>query len=55
VNVFQVNFVFPLTFILLRKTCIINVIKHICKYCVHMFVNGKNIPVETIPGIGERG
>jgi hypothetical protein len=23
-----------------------------CKYCVHMYVNGKMIPVETIPGMG---
>jgi hypothetical protein len=23
-----------------------------CKYCLHMFANGKMIPVETIPGIG---
>jgi hypothetical protein len=26
-----------------------------CKYCVHMYVNGKMIPVETVPGIGGRG
>jgi hypothetical protein len=25
-----------------------------CKYCVCMYVNGKMIPVETIPGMGER-
>jgi hypothetical protein len=25
-----------------------------CKYCPHMFVNGKMRPVETIPGIGGR-
>jgi hypothetical protein len=24
-----------------------------CKYCAHMYVNGKLRPVETIPGIGE--
>jgi hypothetical protein len=24
-----------------------------CKYCVHMYVNGKMIPVETIPGMRE--
>jgi hypothetical protein len=23
------------------------------KYCVHMYVNGKMIPVETIPGMRE--
>jgi hypothetical protein len=23
-----------------------------CKYCVHMFVNGKMRPIETIPGMG---
>jgi hypothetical protein len=23
-----------------------------CKYCVHMYVNGKMRPVETIPGLG---
>jgi hypothetical protein len=23
-----------------------------CKYCVHMYVNGKMTPVETIPGMG---
>jgi hypothetical protein len=23
------------------------------KYCVHMYVNGKMIPVETIPGMGK--
>jgi hypothetical protein len=23
-----------------------------CKYCVHMYVNGKIIPVETIPRMG---
>jgi hypothetical protein len=23
-----------------------------CKYCVHMYVNGKRRPVETIPGVG---
>lgn len=26
-----------------------------CKFCVHMHGNGKIIPVETIPGMGERG
>jgi hypothetical protein len=26
----------------------------LCKYCVHMYVNGK-IPVETIPGMGREG
>jgi hypothetical protein len=25
-----------------------------CKYCVHMYVNGKMRPVETILGIGGR-
>jgi hypothetical protein len=25
-----------------------------CKYCVHMYVNGKMRPVETIQGLGER-
>jgi hypothetical protein len=24
-----------------------------CKYCVHMHVNGKMRPVETVPGMGE--
>jgi hypothetical protein len=24
----------------------------LCKYCVHMHVNGKMIPVETVPGMG---
>jgi hypothetical protein len=24
-----------------------------CKYCAHMYVNGKLIPIETIPGIEE--
>jgi hypothetical protein len=24
-----------------------------CKYCVHMYVNGKMIPFETIPEMGE--
>jgi hypothetical protein len=24
------------------------------KYCVHMYVNGKMTPVETIPGMGQR-
>jgi hypothetical protein len=24
-----------------------------CKYCVHIYVNGKMRPVETIPGMGE--
>jgi hypothetical protein len=24
-----------------------------CKYCVHMYVNGKITPIETIPGMGE--
>jgi hypothetical protein len=23
-----------------------------CKYCVHRYVNGKMIPVETVPGMG---
>jgi hypothetical protein len=23
-----------------------------CQYCVHMYVNGKMRPVETIPGMG---
>jgi hypothetical protein len=23
------------------------------EYCTHMYVNGKMIPVETIPGMGE--
>jgi hypothetical protein len=28
---------------------------NICKYCVHMYENGKMRPVETIPGMwGER-
>jgi hypothetical protein len=26
-----------------------------CKYCVQMYVNGKMIPVETIPGVGDKG
>jgi hypothetical protein len=26
--------------------------KNLCKYCVHMYVNGEIIPVETIPGTG---
>jgi hypothetical protein len=26
---------------------------NIVKYCVHMYVNGKMRPVETIPGTGE--
>jgi hypothetical protein len=26
-----------------------------CKYCVHMYVNGKMIPIETIPGMEEEG
>jgi hypothetical protein len=25
------------------------------KYCVHIYVNVKMIPVETIPGMGEGG
>jgi hypothetical protein len=26
-----------------------------CKYCVHMHINGKMVPVETIPGMaGQR-
>jgi hypothetical protein len=25
------------------------------KKCVHMYVNAKTIPVETIPGMGEMG
>jgi hypothetical protein len=24
-----------------------------CKYCVHVYINGKMRPVETIPGMGE--
>jgi hypothetical protein len=24
-----------------------------CKYCVHVYVNVKMIPVETVPGMGE--
>jgi hypothetical protein len=24
----------------------------LCKYCVHMYLNGKIIPVETTPGMG---
>jgi hypothetical protein len=24
-----------------------------CKYWVHMYVNGKMIPIETTPGMGE--
>jgi hypothetical protein len=24
-------------------------------YCAHMYVNGKMRPVETVPGMGERG
>jgi hypothetical protein len=27
----------------------------LCKKCIHMFVNAKIIPVETIPGIRGRG
>jgi hypothetical protein len=23
-----------------------------CKYCIHMYINGKMIPVETVPGMG---
>jgi hypothetical protein len=26
-----------------------------CKYCVHMDVNAKTIPVETVPGMGAGG
>jgi hypothetical protein len=26
---------------------------NIVQYCVHMYVNGKMITVETIPGMGE--
>jgi hypothetical protein len=26
---------------------------NVCKYCVHMYINVKMIPVETIPGMGE--
>jgi hypothetical protein len=26
-----------------------------CKYCVHMYVNGKMISVETISGMGGEG
>jgi hypothetical protein len=25
-----------------------------CKYCIHMYENGKMIPVETVPGMGGR-
>jgi hypothetical protein len=25
-----------------------------CKYCAHMYVNGKMMSVETIPGVGGR-
>jgi hypothetical protein len=25
-----------------------------CKYCAHMYVNAKMIPVETVPGMGKR-
>jgi hypothetical protein len=25
-----------------------------CKQCIHMYVNSKMIPVETVPGIGEQ-
>jgi hypothetical protein len=28
---------------------------NMCKYCAHMYVNGKMRPVEAIPGMGERG
>jgi hypothetical protein len=24
-----------------------------CKYCVHLYVNRKRVPVETVPGRGE--
>jgi hypothetical protein len=23
-----------------------------CKYCVHMYINGKMLSIETIPGMG---
>jgi hypothetical protein len=26
-----------------------------CKYCVHMYVNGKMVPAETFPGMGLGG
>jgi hypothetical protein len=26
-----------------------------CQYCVHMYVDGKMIPDETVPGMGEGG
>jgi hypothetical protein len=26
-----------------------------CKYCVHMYVNGRMIPIETISGMGGGG
>jgi hypothetical protein len=26
-----------------------------CEHCVHMYVNGKMMPVETVPGMGEGG
>jgi hypothetical protein len=26
---------------------------NICKYIVHMYVNGKIIPIDIIPGMGE--
>jgi hypothetical protein len=26
-----------------------------CKYCVHMYVTGKMIPVHTVPGMGGSG
>jgi hypothetical protein len=25
------------------------------QYCIHMYINGKMRPVQTIPGIGGRG
>jgi hypothetical protein len=25
-----------------------------CKYCVHLYINGKMRPIETIPGMGGR-
>jgi hypothetical protein len=26
-----------------------------CKQCIHMYVNAKMIPVETVPGMGGKG
>jgi hypothetical protein len=28
---------------------------NIAKYCVHMYANGKMIPIEIIPGMREKG